>query len=52
MVMIPIMPVSSPIMAMIESVDILGKNRYFWSELANPFPIMPPEARAIIIWLL
>lgn len=45
----PIKPVSSPITASIESVETLGMYRYFWSELATPFPKKPPEAKANII---
>lgn len=45
----PTNPSSSPITAKIESVDILGKNLYFWSELAKPFPKRPPEEMANII---
>ena len=42
----PTKPVSSPMMAKIESVEILGRYLYFWSELAKPLPQIPPEARA------
>ena len=42
---VPKNPVSSPIMARIESVDILGRKRYFWSELAKPLPKNPPDER-------
>jgi hypothetical protein len=45
----PTNPVSSPIMAKIESVEIFGKKRYFWSELANPFPKIPPDDNDKII---
>ncbi len=49
MLMMPKNPISSPIMAKIESVDILGRNRYFWSELAKPLPKIPPDERERII---
>jgi hypothetical protein len=42
-IIIPKKPVSSPIIASIESVGILGKKRYFCSELPRPLPKMPPE---------
>lgn len=45
----PIKPVSSPITAKIESVEILGRNLYFWSEFANPLPNIPPDPIANII---
>ena len=49
MVATPKNPISSPIMARIESVEIFGKKRYFWSELAKPLPKNPPEERERII---
>lgn len=49
MVATPINPVSSPMTARIESVDIFGKNLYFWSEFANPLPNIPPEESPSII---
>ncbi len=46
---IPTNPVSSPIMASIESVETFGKYLFFCSEFANPFPNVLPEPMAIII---
>jgi hypothetical protein len=47
--LLPINPSSSPITAKIESVEILGRNLYFCSELAKPLPIGPPEVKARVI---
>ena len=48
-VAVPKKPISSPMMAKIESVEIFGRKRYFWSELAKPLPKKPPEDREKII---
>ena len=47
MALIPKKPVSSPIIAKIESVLSCGKKLYFCCELPIPLPNNPPRAIAI-----
>ena len=46
----PIAPISSPIMAKIESDIAWGRNPNFWVDIPNPFPKIPPDPRDISDW--
>ena len=46
----PIAPISSPIIAKIESDIACGKKPNFWVDIPSPFPKTPPEPREINDW--